>query len=373
MTKRFDLRGILLICLSYVAMWILVCSVFAMLWYSFDALRGHVWRVEDYWRWAMVEWTTIFILGPVAFWSAAGSPIEPPHRLRRFVVHLFSSITFTVLTIVTATMVSLAVEPGNPNFSAQLEQFVTKHGEAGFLFYWVLVMARQTAHLYREKSRRELQATRLQAQLAQSRLQVLKMQLHPHFLFNTLHAAATLAREDAAATEDMLLRLADLLRAYLDDDRHEISLASELELMDLYLGIQRVRFKDRLTSRVGAAHETLGCAVPSLILQPIVENAIQHGIGKHVGEDRIEIDSYRDGDSLRLEVRNHNSSLDKPAEELFERGIGLSNTRLRLRELYGDEAQIQIGALLPHGVSCQIRLPFRSLDAPASRRAEKAA
>jgi LytS/YehU family sensor histidine kinase len=182
----------------------------------------------------------------------------------------------------------------------------------------------------------------LQAQLAQSRLQVLKMQLHPHFLFNTLHAAATLAREDATATEDMLLRLAELLRAYLDDDRLEISLTQELQLIDLYLGIQRVRFKDRLTSRMDIAVDALGCAVPSLILQPLVENAIGHGIGKHVGEDCIEIDGYREGGYLCLDVSNRNSTLDMAEGALAARGIGQSNTRLRLRELYGDAAQLTI-------------------------------
>ncbi len=117
------------------------------------------------------------------------------------------------------------------------------------------------------------------------------MQLHPHFLFNTLHAISTLISDDAAAAEDMLLRLAELLRTYLeDDDRQEIALKRELELIDLYLGIQRMRFKDRLTTRIDVAADTVDCMVPALILQPLVENAIQHGIGKHVGNDTIEID-----------------------------------------------------------------------------------
>ena len=115
----------------------------------------------------------------------------------------------------------------------------------------------------------------------------------------------TLLDEDTLAAEDMLLRLSELLRAFLEDyDGQEISLQRELDLLDLYLGIQRKRFKDRLTTQIYVAPDTLYCAVPSLVLQPIVENAIRHGIGQRVGSDRIEIESRREGDSLCIEVRN---------------------------------------------------------------------
>jgi LytS/YehU family sensor histidine kinase len=199
------------------------------------------------------------------------------------------------------------------------------------------------------------------------------MQLHPHFLFNTLHAAATLTREDALAAEDMLLRLAELLRTYLDDDRQEIALQEELELIDLYLGIQRVRFRDRLTSRVHVDPELLRCAVPNLILQPIVENAIGHGIGKHVGADCVEIDCYRVAAKLCIDVRNRNSVLAAAPEDLVRRGIGLSNSRLRLRELYADAGQIELAELSPRGAICRIRLPLNCLAAASVERIGKAA
>jgi two-component system, LytTR family, sensor kinase len=187
--------------------------------------------------------------------------------------------------------------------------------------------------------------------------------MQPHFLFNTLHAIVTLLDEDKLSAEDMLLRLSDLLRAFLEEyDGQEISLRQELTLLDLYLGIQRTRFKDRLTTRIYVAPDTLDCAVPSLILQPIVENAIRHGIGQHVGADCIEIESRREGDILSLDVRNRNSTLATGAADSAGHGIGLSNTRLRLKELYGDAAQIKLDMLWPHGVACRIRMPFRELD-----------
>jgi len=172
--------------------------------------------------------------------------------------------------------------------------------------------------------------------------------------------------EDKLSAEDMLLRLSDLLRAFLEDyDGQEISLRRELALLDLYLGIQRTRFKDRLTTQIYVAPDTLDCAVPSLILQPIVENAIRHGIGQRVGSDCIEIESRREGDTLCLDVRNRNSTLEAGPTDPSGHGIGLSNTRLRLRELYGDAAQVRLDMIWPQGgVACRIRVPFRELDEP---------
>jgi len=349
----------------YLLLWLLVTGQFAILWALSDSIRGRfVWPWEDYWRWSFVEWTTLALLGPLAFWAAARKPIEPPHRLSRFAWHLVASVAFAVLAVIIGAAITVAYV--GSNFGQQLEQFANQHGETGFLVYWVLVMIRQASYLQREKNRRELQATRLEAQLAQSRLQVLKMQLRPHFLFNTLHAISTLIRDDAAAAEEMLLQLSELLRAYLDDDeRQEVALGREIELIELYLGIQRMRFKDRLTTRIDIHDETLDCAVPALILQPLVENAIQHGIGKHVGSDSIEIDCYRQPATLCIDVRNRNSMLVATGDALFRRGIGLANSRLRLKGLYGDAADIEIEALQPRGVICRLRVPYRSLVAPA--------
>jgi two-component system, LytTR family, sensor kinase len=354
-------RGIALRCLRYVGVWSIVVVLFAAQWYTHDALLGEPWPMEDYLRWSMVEWYTWAALAPLVFWLAARYPIDSPLRPRFLGVHAVASAGVTLLAVIAGAVVAHALEPGS--LDDQLAQFFAKHVAMGFITYWVLVALRQAVHFHREKNRKEIQSSRLAAELAQSRLQVLKMQLQPHFLFNTLHAIATLIDEDPAAAEEMLLRLSELLRAFLEDyEGQEIPLSHELALIDLYLGIQRTRFKDRLTTRVHAAPDTLDCAVPSLILQPLVENAIQHGIGRNVGEDSIEIESIREGDILCLEVRNRNSALERTSDGLSRRGIGLSNSRLRLKELYGDTAEIRLVALRPRGVACRIRLPFRALD-----------
>lgn len=345
----------------YLGLWSAVVALFAVQGFMTDAFDGNTWSVFDYVRWSMIQWYTWAALAPMVFRIAARHPIRPPLRLRSLGAHVFASIGVTVLASVIGAAVSSMFEPSSA--WEQFWQFATKHFASGLLTYWVLVLVQQALHLQAEQARREVEASRLATELAQSRLQVLKTQLQPHFLFNTLHAIVTLLDEDTLAAEDMLLRLSELLRAFLEDyDGQEISLQRELDLLDLYLGIQRRRFKDRLTTQVYVAPDTLYCAVPSLVLQPIVENAIRHGIGRRVGSDRIEIESRREGDSLCIEVRNINSSLQETGDAAGH-GIGLTNTRMRLKELYGDAAELRLDMLWPQGVACRIRVPFRELEA----------
>lgn len=367
----------------YLGLWSAVVLVFALQGWVHDALLGAtVWSIVDYLRWSMIQWYTWAALAPLVFRLGADHPIQPPLRVRSVLTalvseagvpvrlrwlftHLLAGAGITALALIVGAFLSAMLEPSS--FFEQLQQYLGRYAAIGFMTYWALLAIQHSLHFQAEKARREVEASRLATELAQSRLQVLKTQLQPHFLFNTLHAIVTLLNEDTVSAEDMLLRLSELLRAFLEDyDGQEISLQRELELLDLYLGIQRVRFKDRLTTQIYVAPDTLRCAVPSLVLQPIVENAIRHGIGRRVGSDRIEIDCRREGEHLCIDVRNHNSTLE--TERTTEgdgagHGIGLSNTQLRLRELYGDDAQLRLDLIWPQGVACRIRLPFRELDA----------
>ena len=324
----------------YLALWSLVVVVFAMQGCVNDAVNARVWSPITYLRWSGVQWLTWAGLAPLVFRLGERHPLPFPLSFRALVSSLF--------------------EP--TGFGEQLWQFVSKHFATGVLAYWALLAVQQLLHFQAEKARRELEATRLATELAQSRLQVLKTQLQPHFLFNTLHAIVTLLDEDTLSAEDMLLRLSELLRAFLEDyDGQEIPLRRELELLELYLGIQRRRFRDRLTTRIHVAPDVLDAAVPSLVLQPIVENAIRYGIGQHVGDDCVEIDCRREDGMLCIDVRNHNSTLDEGGHA-GGHGIGLSNTRLRMRELYGDQASLRLDMMVPRGVACRLRLPFHELD-----------
>ena len=349
--------------IRYLSLWTAVVVVFAVQRFLNDAINGPTWSVFDYLRWGMIQWYTWAALAPLVFRLAQRWPIQAPLRLRGLGTQLVASVGVTFLAMVAGALVSTLFEPSG--FIEQLWMFLAQHFATGLLTYWVLFAIQRALHFHAEKTRREIEASRLATELAQSRLLALKSQLQPHFLFNTLHAIITLLDEDKASAEDMLLRLSDLLRAFLEDyDGQEISLRQELALIELYMGIQRTRFKDRLTTRIYIAPNTLDCAVPSLLLQPIVENAIRHGIGQRVGGDDIEIESRREGDTLCIDVRNRNSILAANPADSAGHGIGLSNTRLRLKELYGDGAKVRLDMIWPEGVACRIRLPFRELEGP---------
>lgn len=346
----------------YLALWGAVALVFAVQRIVHDALLGHLWPPGVYLRWSIIQWYTWAALAPWVFRLAVRYPIRAPLRLRRLGMQLLASVGVTFLALVVGALVSTWFEPSG--FGEQLKQFVAQHAATGLLTYWALFAIQQAMQFHAEKTRRETEASRLASELAQSRLQALRTQLQPHFLFNTLHAIATLLHEDALSAEDMLLRLSDLLRALLEDyEGQEISLREELVLLDLYLGIQRTRFKDRLSTRIYVAPDTLDCAVPSLLLQPIVENAIRHGIGDRVGSDCIEVEARREDGTLCIDVRNGNSTLEPGAKGAAGHGIGLSNTELRLRELYGEAAQVRLDMIWPKGVVCRIRLPAREIEA----------
>src|SRR6185437_1514919 len=263
----------------YLGLWAVVVIVFTIQRSMQDALYGRTWTIFDDLRWSIIQWYSWAALAPLVFRLAAKYPIQSPARLRGLGMQLPASVGVTLLAMLIGAFVSTAFEPSS--FDVQVKEFLGQHFATGLLAYWSLFAIQQAMQFHAEKTRREIEASQMATELAQSRLLALKSQLQPHFLFNTLHAIATLLDEDKLSAEDMLLRLSDLLRAFLEDyDGQEISLRRELVLLDLYLGIQRTRFKDRLTTQIYVAPDTLDCAVPSLILQPIVENAIRHGIGE---------------------------------------------------------------------------------------------
>jgi len=347
----------------YLSLWTLVVLVFAIQGMTCDILlQDVVWSPTDYLRWSAIQWYTWAVLAPFVFRLGERWPLPQPLRVRSLWRHLLLAFALTMIAVVFGALVSAG------GFGAQLGQFLGRHVAIGMFTYFALLAIQQALHYRAESTRRALEAGQMATELARSRLQVLKTQLQPHFLFNTLHAIITLLEEDKRSAEDMLLRLSELLRAFLEEyDGQEIPLRRELELLDLYLGIQRRRYGDRLDTRMYIDPQALDCAVPSLILQPLVENAITHGIGRHAGGDCIEVEISREQDTLRIEVRNRNSVLEggvEPPSPPRENGhgIGLSNTRLRLRELYGDAADLRLDVTWPRGVACRLRLPARTFD-----------
>jgi two-component system LytT family sensor kinase len=202
--------------------------------------------------------------------------------------------------------------------------------------------------------RRQRQEVHLQAQLAEARLDALRMQINPHFLFNTLHAVSALVERDPGGVRRMISRLSELLRHTIDSHAtDEVPLREELAFLKRYIEIMEIRFQGRLKVTMAVEDDTLDALVPNLILQPIVENALEHGVNRAAGDGQITISGRRDGDRLVLSVRDNGPGIDAQNES----GVGLANTRARLEQLYGARAVLTLRNAEGGGTLAEITLP----------------
>ena len=229
------------------------------------------------------------------------------------------------------------------------------------LAYGAVVGIIYATDFYRRYRERELVASQLRTQLAQAQLQALRMQLNPHFLFNAMNTIAMQVRK--AANEDavrMLAGLSDLLRYMLEDSRPtEVPLAEEMVFIERYLAIEQVRFQDRLRIEVDTAPGTAQALVPTLILQPLVENAIRHGISRRAQAGRVAIRARRTDDNLILEIEDDGPGLDSDTTPVPGTGLGLKNTRARLEQLYPDNHGFELSTSHSGGTLVRLRIPFR--------------
>ncbi len=227
------------------------------------------------------------------------------------------------------------------------------------LAYSGILVATYAGDFYRRLRERELLTSRLETELAQAQLHALRMQLNPHFLFNAMNTISMLVREgEGKEAVTMLAGLSELLRYVLEDTRpQEVSLQEELDFVERYLAIEQARFHDRLQVRVDANKELLDAQVPNLIFQPLVENAIKHGIARQVGSHIVEISAVRDGKQLILQVRDDGpGTIDASAPD----GVGLKNTRARLEQLYGTEQSLELRSAEGGGAVAIVTLPYHT-------------
>jgi len=224
--------------------------------------------------------------------------------------------------------------------------------------YFALVGIQHSFFYFAKARERETQAARLAAQLSEARLGALRMQLNPHFLFNSLNAITVLVRDqDTAAASRTLELLSELLRQLLrTDDGHETALSCELEFLERYLAIEQVRFSDRLRPLIKANPVVARAAVPRFLLQPLVENALRHGIARRADAGRVEVTADLEGDQLLLTVRDDGPGLSATSDT--ETGVGLANTRARLAALYGARATLRVENAEGGGVVTTVRLPY---------------
>jgi len=335
------------------------------------------------WTHHLVSWLVgvwlWFALTPLVLWLGRKLPLERKPRWRAVLIHLAISATLPLLELAVESVIlrGLRLYPGlMTSIPATLVFLLLIGYHQGILTYWTILAAQYGYGWYRryeerrqEALRLELRSSQLERQLAEAHLSALKMQLHPHFLFNTLNTIMVLVRQQKGReAEEMLARLSDLLRCVLEDvQAQEVSLSRELEYLQLYLSIEQVRFQDRLRVDVAADPEVLDAALPHMALQPIVENAIRHGIGRSSTAGSIGITACRVNDQVEIRIQDDGPGL-APANGAG--GIGLANTRARLRELYGDAASLRVENSEKGGVVATMLLPFRAVrEAYAANRA----
>jgi signal transduction histidine kinase len=321
----------------------------------------NLWRELDYW---LVRVYLSAALTPAILWLGRRWPLEQHAWVRRTGMHLLFAAAFAVVEITIETAVLATLWPGG--FRQWYPRLLIAGFHSGVIAYWVVLGVQAGARYYRELHAREQEALRLElhaselnAQLVRAQLNTLKMQLQPHFLFNTLNAIVVLVRQQKGReAEETLARFSDLLRLVLDDlDADEVPLSRELEYLRLYLAIEQVRFSDRLSVAISIDPAVLDAAVPHMGLQPIVENAIRHGIGRRAAAGSIEIRAARAGDAVQVTVTDDGPGFP-PSSAPAGRGIGLANTRARLEQLYGAAARLEIASGNRGGASVTMIVPY---------------
>jgi signal transduction histidine kinase len=293
------------------------------------------------------------------FWLGARFPFGRGRWLRSLTVHVSACIVCailqTVLMVLAAEVIRRDLPKPTMTANVLLLYFVAKF-QTNVFFYWAVLAVSLIINYYREVRDRALRASQLEAKLAQTQLQMLKMQLHPHFLFNTLNAISALIHQDVELADRMIARLGDLLRATLENaNQQEVPLKQELDMIQPYLEIEKARLGPRLTVDMKIDPAVMDARVPNLILQPLVENAIRHGIAPRAEPGRIAIEARRDNGTLRLAVIDDGPGLPDTAPAA---GIGLTNTRARLEKLYGANQLLELTNGAGRGLRVAITIPY---------------
>lgn len=313
----------------------------------------------------LVQFYLWAILSPLLFRFSCRFPIElRPLNVRNLLLYFPALISFAGIHQVIHLAVLWSIAPRwRQRFPALIDCY---RAYFGFGFYIDLIIALLIviavhALLYYQNFRAsELAQSSLKTQLAQAQLRALKMQLHPHFLFNTLHSISSLVLEDPPKANSMIARLGDFLRLTLENSNQQlVSLKEETEFLRCYLEIEQVRFGDRLTVALELEPQTLSVQVPHLILQPVVENAIQHAIAPRATRGHINIEAKRLNNLLRLEVRDNGPGIAVNDGLVRTEGVGLSNVRARLHQLYGSDFRFELMNARDGGLTVVLEIPFR--------------
>lgn len=309
-----------------------------------------------------------------AFWAlltvpivllARRFPLDRDRALGRVGIHGAAAIFLAVIAVGFYTLWYQAFNPypilSTPSVSAWFWTLFRQQFIVGFMIYWAVVGVYHAFTNYFLYRVREMEASRAKAHLSEARLQALRMQIHPHFLFNTLNSISALIDEHPSEARRVMAQLGDLLRATLRNDaRHVVSLEEEVALVRDYLRIEEIRFDDRLTVATDIDPAVHRAAVPSFLLQPLVENAIRHGIGHRERGGRLWLSAERVDGRVVIHVKDNGVGIEEAS--VPSEGIGLSNVRSRLREIYGTEQSLTLRAREGGGMDARVEIPFRVLN-----------
>ena len=312
-------------------------------------------------RRSTISWTVWALLLPLIIKVDEKLPVAREALLKRFLFHVPLGLLFTALKQLLAVgVVAVFVHSGPELAVDSLPASFKGTFQAGFMAYWVVIFLYVTFDYNRHLKEQEIRNAELRRLVSQSRLETLRAQLHPHFLFNALNAISAHVERSPVTSRRMLEELEELLRLALahSEDR-EVPLAREIAFVEHYLAIQKVRFQDRLAAKVKADSEILDALVPTFILQPLVENAVLYGMSPRLEKGTVEVYAWRTNGQLHLSVQDDGPGLPRDWDPEESVGIGISNTRERLRQLYGENNQtFDIRSEAGQGVRVEISMPF---------------
>jgi two-component system LytT family sensor kinase len=310
---------------------------------------------------ALGDWYVFALLAVPTVWLVRRFPIGWEKWGRSLALHVLGCVLFSAGFVVIRAAVAQwqGWASGRAVDYAEMAQLLLiKTWHFNLLIYWAIVVLLHAITFYRESQDRARRALELEKRLTEARLMALQMQLNPHFLFNALNGIATLMHRDVDTADRMLMKLAELLRLTLDKTgSQETTVRHETALLERYLDIERLRFGDRLRVQFDLAPETLEARLPTLLLQPLVENSIKHGLAARAQCGQIEVCSRREGEMLTLEIKDNGAGLqNSPKTE--GNGVGLANARSRLEQLYGERQSIELTNRAEGGAIVRVQLPF---------------
>lgn len=347
--------------------WSLVLALWTVLAVSYAAsavISGRAEGQSTGWgrplTWTFIDFYLWMFMTPLVAWL--GRVTARGNWGRFFAIHVPAGLALATAQVLLTLTLYWSICGPSPSMKDMtfgafvLMQFVY-NAHLSFITYWVLLVLLRAIDSQQRLRDERLRNSHLETQLVQSQLQTLRVQLQPHFLFNTLNAISALALADPMQARLMISRLSDFLRLTLEE-RHaqQVPLSRELEFLECYLGIQQVRFQDRLVTHMDVAGDTVRALVPNMILQPLVENALRHGLLDKPERGTLHIVTRRHGDDLHVQVDD--DGLGLPPEGAKD-GIGLGNTRTRLDMLFGDSATLELSRRADGGTRVEMRFPYR--------------